>query len=96
MEAKITYTVEMVNRAFGQREEIPWGADWVNRFEGLTEQKAIKRYKVEHRWCHPDGPYGGYGGHVRIIGSDDWTYTVEPPEPGERATLTRMYHLDDL
>ena len=24
------------------------------------------------------------------------TYTVEPPEPGERALLCRMYHLDDL
>ena len=24
------------------------------------------------------------------------TYTVEPPAPGERATLLAMYHLDDL
>ena len=31
-----------------------------------------------------------------IVGSDDWTYTVEPPAPGERATLQAMYHLDDL
>ena len=93
METKTTYTVEAINRAYGASESIPWG-DAV-RTEGLTERKAIKLYNDLNRWYHPQGG-DGYSGHVRIVGSDDWTYTVEPPAPGERATLQAMYHLDDL
>jgi hypothetical protein len=92
MEAKLTYTVETVDRAFGLREGIPWGK--ARRFEGLTESKAVKTYKEFYRRYHPQP--NAYSGHVRIVGSDDWTYTVEPPLPGERATLSRMYHLDDI
>ena len=92
MEAKLTYTVETVDRAFGLGEGIPWGK--ARRFEGLTESKAVKTYKEFYRWYHPET--NAYSGHVRIVGSDDWTYTVEPPSPGERSTLSRMYHLDDI
>jgi len=94
MEIKLTYTVEAINRPYGAQESIPWGD--AHRTEGLTERKAIKTYNDINRWYHPDGRYGGYSGHVRIVGSDDWTYSVEPPEPGDRATLSPMYHLDDL
>jgi len=94
METKVTYTVEAINRPYGAQESIPWG-DAV-RTEGLTALQAVKTYNWWNRHYHPDGRYGGYSGHVRIVGSDDWTYTVEPPEPGERATLQAMYHLDDL
>ena len=93
MESKIIYTVETIDRAFGLREGIPWGD--AQRIEGLTERKAINTYKEFDRRYHPQGG-DGYSGHVRIVGSDDWTYMVEPPEPGERATLQAMYHLDDL
>ena len=93
METKVTYTVEAIGRPYGAQDSIPWG-DAV-RTEGLTERKAIKTYNDLNRWYHPQGG-DGYSGHVRIVGSDDWTYTVEPPAPGERATLQAMYHLDDL
>ena len=92
METKTTYTVEAINRAYGAQESIPWGD--AQRIEGLTERKAIKLYKEFDRWYHPDP--SAYSGHVRIVGSDDWTYSVEPPALGERATLQAMYHLDDL
>jgi len=94
MASKITYTVEAINRPYGASESIPWG-DAI-RTEGLTERKAIKSYNEINRWYHPEGRNGGYSGHVRIVGSNDWTYAVEPPVPGERATLQAMYHLDDL
>ena len=96
METKLTYTVEAINRPYGAQDSIPWG-DAV-RTEGLTEREAIKMYNEvnrAHRFQLPQGG-DGYSGHVRIVGSDDWTYTVEPPAPGERATLQAMYHLDDL
>ena len=92
METKPTYTIEAINRPYGASEIIPWG-DAI-RTEGLTEQKAIRLYNKIHRWYHPET--NAYSGHVRIVGSDDWTYTVEPPSPGERSTLSRMYHLDDI
>ena len=94
MKAELTYTVEALGRPFGAQESIPWGN--AQRIEGLTAGKAIKSFNDFNRWYHPDGRYGAYSGHVRIVGSDNWTYTVEPPEPGERATLSPMYHLDDL
>jgi hypothetical protein len=92
-EAAVTYTVEAIGRPYGARERIPW-AD-AGRVEELTEAKAIKIFHDYYRWYHPQGG-DGYSGHVRILGSDRWTYTVEPPSPGERATLSREYHLDDL
>ena len=92
METKLTYTVEAINRPYGASQSIPWGE--AVRTEGLTERKAIKTYNDLNRWYHPEP--NAYSGHVRIVGSDDWTYTVEPPAPGERATLQAMYHLDDL
>jgi hypothetical protein len=98
METKLTYTVEAINRPYGASQSIPWG-DAV-RTEGLTERKAIKTYNDLNRWYHPQGG-DAYSGHVRIVGSDDWTYSVEPPTmaaawAGERAILSRLYHLDDL
>ena len=93
MATTTTYTIEHIDRAYGASESIPWGD--AKRHGGLTERKAIKTYNEYVRWYHPQGS-GGYSGHVRIVGSDDWTYTVEPPEPGERATLSPLYHLDDL
>jgi len=92
METKVTYTVEAINRPYGAGDAIPW-SDAV-RTEGLTERKAITLYSQIYRWYHPE-PYA-WSGHVRIVGSDRWTYTVEPPSPGERSLLCRMYHLDDL
>ena len=93
METKVTYTVEAIGRPYGAQDSIPWGD--AHRVEGLTEQKAVKTFNDYNRWYHPQGG-DGYSGHVRIVGSDDWTYTVEPPAPGERATLQAMYHLDDI
>ena len=90
----MTYTVEAINRPYGASQSIPWGDS--HRTEGLTAAKAIKTYNEVNRWYHPDGLSGGYSGHVRIVGSDNWTYSVEPPEPGQRATLSPQYHLDDL
>jgi hypothetical protein len=92
MGVNITYTVEAIGRPYGASESIPWGD--AHRTEGLTERSAIKTYNQFNRWYHPEP--NAYSGHVRIVGSDDWTYSVEPPEPGERATLSPMYHLDDL
>jgi hypothetical protein len=94
METIITYTIESINRPYGAQDSIPWGD--AHRAEGLTERKAVRRYNEMVRWYHPDGPNGGYSGHVRIVGSDDWTYEVERPPRGQRATLCPMYHLDDL
>jgi hypothetical protein len=91
-ETKLTYTVEAINRPYGASDGIPWG-DAV-RTEGLTDRDAIKLYSQIYRWYHPEP--SAWSGHVRIVGSDRWTYIVEPPEPGERSLLCRMYHLDDL
>ena len=90
MATKITYTVETLNRPYAGR--IPWGE--AIRSNTLTERKAISLHNYYARWYHPEG--GGYSGHVRIVGSDDWTYSIEDPMPGERASLTRLYHLEDL
>jgi hypothetical protein len=92
MEVKLTYTVEAIGRPYGASESIPWGD--AKRHEGLTERKAIKCYNDYWHWYHPDS--NSYSGHVRIVGTDDWTYEVEPPTPGERSTLVPVYHLDDL
>lgn len=92
MEGKITYTVEAIGRPCGASQSIPWG-DAV-RTEGLTELQAIKLYRDYCRWYHPEPD--AWSGHARIVGSDNWSYTVEPPEPGERATLSPLYHLDDI
>ena len=87
---KITYTVETLDKPYANH--IPW---WnANRAEGLTERKAISLYNHKNDWYHPEG--GGWSGHVRIVGSDGWTHTVEPPIPGGRSTLQRLYHLDDI
>jgi len=91
-DAQVTYTVEAIGRPYGGQERIPW--DDAKRVEELTEAKAVKLYNEYYRWYHPGN--NGYSGHVRIIGSDRWTYSVESPSPGERATLSREYHLDDL
>ena len=87
---KITYIVETVDGA--HINHVPW---WdANRAEGLNERKAVARHNQADRRYHPEG--GGWSGHVRIVGSDGWTHTVEPPSPGGRSTLQRLYHLDDL
>jgi len=87
----MTYTIESLSSAYGGR--VPW--DNAKREEGLTERQAIRRYNDLNRWYHPQGD-SGYSGHVRIVGIDEWTYMVEPAMPGARATLQRLYHLDDL
>ena len=87
----MTYTVESLSSAYGGR--VPW--DNATREEGLTERQALRRYNDLNRWYHPQGD-GSYSGHVRIVGIDEWTYMVEPAMPGARATLQRLYHLDDL
>ena len=98
MANKITYTVETLDWAYANH--IPWGN--ASRAEGLTERKAISLHNQADRIYHPDA--NSWSGHVRIVGSDDWIYTVSstawfspvPPVPGERATLQRLYHLDDI
>ena len=90
MTNKITYTVETLDGAYANH--IPW---WnASRAEGLTERKAIALHNQADRRYHPDE--NSWSGHVRIVGSDDWTYSVEPPIPGGRSTLQRLYHLDDI
>ena len=87
----VTYTVEIVSRAFGTQDRIPWHR--AKRYDGLNASEAIRQYNRASR----DFTYGNsWSGHVRIVGSDDWTYTVAPPMPGERSTLGRLYHLDDI
>jgi len=87
----MTYTIESLSSAYGGR--VPWGN--ATREEGLTERQAIRRYNDLSRWYHPQGD-GSYSGHVRIVGSDEWTYEVGHALPGARSTLQRLYHLDDL
>jgi len=83
METKLTYTVEAINRPYSTTDRIPW--EKAVRIEGLTERKAIKTYHSIHRSYHPEP--NASSGDVRIVGSDNWTYMVEPSAPGERATL---------
>lgn len=86
-----TYAVENLNSAYGGR--VPW--DNAGRETGLTERQAIRRYLELYRRHHLQND-GSWSGHVRIVGSDEWTYTVEPAVPGARSTLQRLYHLGDL
>jgi len=90
----ITYTIETIDQPFSEWEGVPWGMAHRHAW-GLSERRAIRLYNVLQDWYHPQGPRGGYSGHVRIVGSDDWTYEVEAPTPGERSTLKRLYHLGD-
>jgi len=85
----IKFTVETIDSAYAGR--VPW--DKARRCEGLSERAAITMFNRLSDWYH-DGP--GWSGHVRVIGSDDWQYQVMPPCLGERATLARAYHLDDM
>ena len=90
MTNKITYIVETLDGAYANH--IPW---WnASRAEGLTERKAISLHNQADRIYHQDA--NSWSGHVRIVGSDGWTHTVEPPIPGGRSTLQRLYHLDDI
>ena len=90
MTNQITYTVETLDWAYANH--IPWGN--ASRAEGRNERGAISLYNKAVRWYHPDA--NSWSGHVRVVGSDDWIYTVEPPIPGGRSTLQRLYHLDDI
>jgi hypothetical protein len=88
---KVTYTVQVISRPFGPSEIIPWdkGSNW----DGLSASKAIRVYNEKwRRYNHGSG----WSGHVRIVGSDDWIYGIDGPMPGERASLARLYHLDDI
>ena len=87
----MTYRIESLSSAYGGR--VPW--DNATREEGLTERQAIRRYNDLSRWYHPDGG-ASWSGHVRIVGSDEWTYEIRPALPGARSTLQRLNHLDDL
>jgi hypothetical protein len=87
----VTYTVQVISSPFGPADQIPW--DQANWDDGLSVSKAIRVYNETRRWYNHGNSWSG---HVRIVGSDDWTYTVAPPMPGARSTLSRLYHLDDL
>jgi hypothetical protein len=87
--AAVYYTVEHIDRAYTRP---PW--EVAESIVDLSERDAIKIYLNLNRRYHPEP--SEWSGHVRIVGSDRWTYIVEPPEPGERSLLCRMYHLDDL
>ena len=86
-----SYTVEILARPYAGRS--PW-AD-ATQDNGLSERQAITRYTQGLKWFNPEGS-SSWSGHVRIVGSDGWVYTVESPRPGERSTLARLYHLDDI
>ncbi|ANS03524.1 hypothetical protein [uncultured Mediterranean phage uvDeep-CGR2-KM21-C338] len=86
----ITYTVESLSRAYAGR--VPW--DKAQRDEGLSERAAITLRNRLSR-LYSDGT--SWSGHVRVVGTDDWTYDVERGwAPGSRSKLVRIYHLDDL
>jgi hypothetical protein len=86
-----SYTVEILDRPYTGR--IPWSD--ATRTEGLTERTAIFLYQRQSAWLNPEADC--WSGHVRIVGSfDGWVYTVVPPMLGERSTLARLYHLDDI
>jgi hypothetical protein len=86
----ITYTVEELSDAYGGR--VPW--DNARRHEGLSERAAITMLNRLSGWYHHGSSWSG---HVRVVGTDDWTYDVERGwAPGSRSKLVRIYHLDDL
>jgi len=49
---------------------LPW--DKAQRVDGLTTREAITLYRIEEDRHVQDGMYG----HVRIVGLDDWVYTI--------------------
>ena len=86
----IKFTVESLSRPYSGR--VPW--DKAQRDEGLSERAAITLLNRLDRW-YSDGT--SWSGHVRVVGTDDWTYDVERSwAPGSRSKLVRIYHLDDL
>ena len=89
----ITYTVESLSRAYAGRG--PW--DKAQRDEGLSERAAITLLNRLSRWYSGGSDGTWWSGHVRVVGTDDWTYDVERGwAPGSRSKLVRIYHLDDL
>jgi len=85
-----TYTVETLDDPYSGM--IPW--EDASRVTGLDERKAIKLLIEADRFYCPEG--GGWSGHARIVGSDNWEYRIDPLIlPGERSTLQRLFHLDD-
>jgi hypothetical protein len=85
-----TFTVENLDDAY---VDPPW--DRASRREGLTERQAIKLFNEYNRRYHREPR--SWSGHVRVVGSDGWLYSVELPDFwGERAGLYRAYHLNDL
>ena len=89
----ITYTVESLSRAYAGR--VPW--DKAVRREGLSERAAITLLNRLSRWYSGGSDGTWWSGHVRVVGTDDWTYDVERSwTPGSRSKLVRIYHLDDL
>jgi len=89
MKAK-RYTVENLDMAYGGRP--PWGR--ADREVGLTELQAIKRANELNRVYHRE--QNSWSGHVRIVGDDGWVYDKELGAYGQRATLRRVVHLDDI
>ena len=88
----IKFTVESLSRPYSGR--VPW--DQAQRDEGLSERAAITLLHRLSRW-YSDGTSWNWSGHVRVVGTDDWTYGVECGwAPGSRSKLVRIYHLDDL
>ena len=90
----ITYTVESLSRAYSGH--VPW--DKAQRDEGLSERAAIALLNRVSGWYSGSGSGGTWwSGHVRVVGTDDWTYDVERDwVPGSRSKLVRAYHLDDI
>ena len=86
----IKFTVESLDSPYSGR--VPW--DKAVRREGLSERAAITLLNRLSGW-YSDGT--SWSGHVRVVGTDDWTYDVERSwTPGSRSKLVRIYHLDDL
>jgi hypothetical protein len=88
-----SYTVEILDRPYAGGR-IPW---WnALKDNGLSERQAITRYTQGIKWFSPEFGSNSWSGHVRIVGSDGWTYSVEPARPGGRRKLVRLTHLNDL
>jgi hypothetical protein len=86
----ITYTVESLDSPYAGH--VPW--DKAQRHEGLSERAAIALLN-RLSGLYRDGR--SWSGHVRAVGTDDWTYDVERGwAPGSQSKLVRIYHLDDL
>ncbi len=86
-----TYRVQSLSSAYGG--SVPWdkaGTDYL----GKSERNAITKYNRLYKWYHPE--QSGWSGHVRIVGDDGWLYQPSFPIPGERSTLERVLHLDDI